>query len=86
MKYEDVYEFVKGALAEMNYDTDAVTAETDLGPNGLDLESLAIAEVSIQVEDRYGVRFEEDEAEQLALMNVGGLVKEIVTRAAAVAK
>ncbi|WP_406205728.1 acyl carrier protein [Kitasatospora sp. NBC_01560] len=84
--YDDVFQFIKGVLTDMNFDTEAVTAETDLGPNGLDLESLAIAEVSIQVEDRYGVKFAEDEAEQVALMNVGALVQEIVTRAAAVAK
>ncbi|GAA1970687.1 acyl carrier protein [Kitasatospora viridis] len=83
---DDVYTFLTEVLADMNYDTAAVTPETELGPNGLDMESLAIAEVSIQVEDRYGVKFEEDEAEQLALMNLGQLVEEIVKRAAAVAK
>ncbi|GAA2133700.1 hypothetical protein GCM10009760_10150 [Kitasatospora kazusensis] len=84
--FDDVYKFLTGVLADMNYDISEVTPQTDLGPEGLDLESLAIAEISIQIEDSYSIKFEEDEAEQLALMTLGGLVEEIVKRAAAVAK
>ncbi|MBW5251987.1 acyl carrier protein [Streptomyces sp. P01-B04] len=69
----------------MNYDVSEVTGDTPLGPAGLDLESLSVAEVAIQVEDTYGVKFEEDEMETVALLTVAGLVKEIVDRVSAAA-
>ncbi|GAA4658172.1 acyl carrier protein [Streptomyces buecherae] len=79
----EVEKFVIEALDNMNYDVTGVTAETPLGPSGLDLESLSVAEIAIQVEDTYGVKFDEDEMESVALLTVGGLVKEIVQRASA---
>ncbi|MBC3843182.1 acyl carrier protein [Streptacidiphilus sp. 4-A2] len=79
----EVHQFVVEALKNMNYDTAEVTGETPLGPAGLDLESLSLAEVAIQVEDTYGVKFEEDEMESVALLTVGGLVDEIVKRSSA---
>ncbi|MEU3920783.1 MULTISPECIES: acyl carrier protein [unclassified Streptomyces] len=84
----EIEKFIIDALQNMNYDVSDVTGDTPLGPAGLDLESLSVAEVAIQVEDEYGVKFEEDEMETVALLTVAGLVKEIVERAsrAAVAK
>ncbi|MGW6207277.1 acyl carrier protein [Streptomyces sp. NPDC055089] len=76
----EVEKFIIEALANMNYDVSDVTGDTPLGPAGLDLESLSVAEVAIQVEDTYGVKFEEDEMETVALLTVAGLVKEIVDR------
>ncbi|MBK3569925.1 acyl carrier protein [Streptomyces sp. MBT62] len=67
----------------MNYDVSDVTVDSPLGPSGLDLESLSVAEIAIQVEDTYGVRFEEDEMESVALLTISGLVDEIIKRAAA---
>ncbi|MFG2132540.1 acyl carrier protein [Streptomyces sp. NPDC048751] len=81
----EVEKFIIEALKNMNYDVSEVTGETPLGPAGLDLESLSVAEIAIQVEDTYGVKFEEDEMETVALLTVSGLVKEIVDRAAAAA-
>ncbi|MEE1816880.1 acyl carrier protein [Streptomyces sp. NPDC004288] len=78
----EVTQFVIEALQNMNYDVTDVTGETPLGPAGLDLESLSVAEIAIQVEDTYGVKFEEDEMETVALLTVSGLVQEIVKRAA----
>ncbi|MBA0052647.1 acyl carrier protein [Streptomyces sp. AJS327] len=78
----EIHQFILDALKNMNYDVSEVTGETHLGPAGLDLESLAVAEIAIQVEDTYGVKFEEDEMETVALLTVSGLVKEIVDRAA----
>jgi acyl carrier protein len=72
--------FLHTALAEMNYDISEITDDTPLGPDGLDLESLALAEITIQVEDRYNVRIDEDEAEQMALMTLGQLATEIARR------
>ncbi|ATL31734.1 MULTISPECIES: acyl carrier protein [Streptomyces] len=79
----EVEKFIIEALQNMNYDVSDVTGETPLGPAGLDLESLSVAEIAIQVEDTYGVKFEEDEMETVALLTVSGLVKEIVERASA---
>ncbi|MEU3413178.1 MULTISPECIES: phosphopantetheine-binding protein [unclassified Streptomyces] len=81
----EVEKFIIEALQNMNYDVSEVTGDTPLGPAGLDLESLSVAEIAIQVEDTYGVKFEEDEMETVALLTVSGLVKEIVDRASAAA-
>jgi acyl carrier protein len=77
---DDISMFLHSALAEMNYDTSELTDDTPLGPDGLDLESLALAEIAIQVEDKYDVRMDEDEAEQMALMTLGQLAAEIARR------
>ncbi|MGW0334175.1 acyl carrier protein [Streptomyces sp. NPDC003011] len=82
---DNVHTFIVDALKSMNYDVAEITGETPLGPAGLDLESLALAELAIQVEDSYGVRMDEDETEQLALLTVDQLAAEIAKRAASVA-
>lgn len=78
---EEITTFLFEALSDMNYDVSDVTGETALGPAGLDLESLSVAEIAIQVEDTYGVKFEEDEMETVSLLTVSGLVDEIFGRA-----
>ncbi|MGV9269030.1 acyl carrier protein [Kitasatospora sp. NPDC003701] len=77
----DINTFIVASLAEMNYDVSEITDDTPLGPAGLDLESLALAEIAVQVEDTFGVRIDEDETEQLALMTLGELAAEIARRA-----
>jgi acyl carrier protein len=77
---DEVRQFVISALSEMNYDVSGVTGETDLGPAGLDLESLAIADLAVQVEDKFGVRFTEDDTEQLALMTLDEFAREVAGR------
>jgi acyl carrier protein len=79
---DQVRQFVISALTEMNYDVSGVTGETDLGPAGLDLESLAIADLAVQVEDKFGVRFTEDDTEQLALMTLDEFAHEVAGRVA----
>ncbi len=66
----------------MNYDVEGIDDETTLGPAGVDLESLALADLSVRVEDKYGVRFSDDESEQLALMTVGEFTTEVAGRVA----
>jgi acyl carrier protein len=68
---EQVRQFVIDSLREMNYDVDDITDDTTLGPAGADLESLALAELAVRVEDQFGVKFDEDEAETLGGMTVG---------------
>jgi acyl carrier protein len=82
---EEIRQFVVSALKEMNYDVSDVTGETDLGPAGLDLESLAVAELAVQVEDRYGVKFSDEDAEQLALMTLDEFTTEVSSRVAVAA-
>ncbi len=67
----EIRQFIIASLTEMNYNVEGIDADTSLGPAGADLESLALAELTVRVEDRYGVRFNEEEAEELALMTVG---------------
>jgi len=71
MADDEIRAFILDSLREMNYDVSGVDEDTLLGPAGADLESLALAELSVRVEDRFGVRFEDDEAEQLAAMTIG---------------
>ncbi|ONI68770.1 phosphopantetheine-binding-protein [Kribbella sp. ALI-6-A] len=79
---DEVREFVLAQLADMNYDVEGIDDATTLGPAGVDLESLALADLSVRVEDRFGVRFSDDESEQLALMTVGEFTSEVAGRAA----
>ncbi|MET9402491.1 acyl carrier protein [Kitasatospora sp. NPDC002965] len=78
-----IREFVLAALAEMQYDVSEVTGDTDLGPAGLDLESLALADLSVQVEDEYGVKFDLDEMETTALMTLDQFTGDVAARIAA---
>ncbi|GAB2631590.1 acyl carrier protein [Kribbella sp. NBC_00662] len=79
---DEVRAFVIAQLQDMNYDTEGIDDDTTLGPAGVDLESLALADLSVRVEDRFGVRFSDDESEQLALMTVGEFTTEVAGRVA----
>ena len=79
---DEVREFVLAQLVDMNYDVEGIEDSTTLGPAGVDLESLALADLSVRVEDRFGVRFSDDESEQLALMTVGEFTSEVAGRVA----
>jgi acyl carrier protein len=79
---EEVRAFVIAQLQDMNYDVEGIDDGTTLGPAGVDLESLALADLSIRVEDKFGVRFSDEESEQLALMTVGEFTTEVAGRVA----
>lgn len=81
----EIRDFVVNALREMNYDVSEVTGDTDLGPEGLDLESLALAELAVLVEDKFGVRFADEEAARLALMTLDDFTAEVSSRIAVLA-
>ncbi len=83
---DEVYEFVVTTLGTMNYDVDNVTLKTTLGPAGLDLESLAIAELGVRVEDKFGVRFADEESDELASLTVGEFCDLVASRYAAPAR
>jgi acyl carrier protein len=77
---DQVRDYVIASLQEMNYSTDGVDADTPLGPAGVDLESLSIAELGVRIEDEYGVRFADDEVEKVASMTIGEFVALVVER------
>ena len=77
---DEIRQFVIDAMRDMNYDVSTVDDDTTLGPAGLDLESLALAELAIRVEDTYGVKFAEEESEQLAAMTVGEFTAAVAER------
>ena len=79
----DVRQFVIDAIAAMNYPVDDVDVDTPLGSAGIDLESLAVAELAVRVEDEYGVKFADEEAEEMAGMTVGEFAEAISARSAA---
>jgi acyl carrier protein len=77
---EQVHKFVIDALRDMNYDVEGVDEQTPIGPAGVDLESLSIAELGVRIEDEYGVRFEDDEVEKVASMTIGEFVELVIAR------
>lgn len=79
---EKIRAFVVSALEAMNYDVSEVTGDTDLGPAGLDLESLALADLAVQVEEEFGVRFELDDMEHTALMTLDEFASSVAERLA----
>ncbi|NBE79759.1 phosphopantetheine-binding protein [Micromonospora rubida] len=80
---DEVRVFVIEQLTDMNYDIDDIDDDTTLGPSGVDLESLALADLAVRVEDRYGLKFADDESEKLALMTVGEFTTMIADRVVA---
>jgi acyl carrier protein len=68
---DDVVAFAISSLREMNFDVDDAGADSLLGPSGIDLDSLAVAELALRIEDQYGVKFAEEEMEHLAIMTLG---------------
>ncbi|MBR7835552.1 acyl carrier protein [Actinospica durhamensis] len=67
----EIRRFALASLREMNFDVEGLDDDSLLGPAGADLDSVALAELGIRVEDRFGVTFADDEAEQLAAMTIG---------------
>lgn len=78
----EIRDFVVANLKEMNYDVEGIDDDTTLGPAGVDLESLALADLAVRVEDKFGVKFADDESEQLALMTVGEFTTTVAERIA----
>ncbi|MBO3751086.1 acyl carrier protein [Streptosporangiaceae bacterium NEAU-GS5] len=78
---DEIRQFVLESLTDMNYSTEDISDGTTLGPAGADLESLALVELALRVEDRFGVKFGEDESDQLAGMTVGEFCQTVAVRA-----
>jgi acyl carrier protein len=68
---DSIRQFIFRSLGEMNYDTEGIDDDSQLGPRGADLASLALVELALRVEDEFSVKFSEEEAEELAGKTVG---------------
>jgi acyl carrier protein len=79
---EEIKQFAFEALGEMNYDTADFDGDTQLGPAGVDLESLALAELGVRVEERFGIRFSDDELDELATLTIDEFCAAVQTRLA----
>jgi acyl carrier protein len=77
---DEIRQFVFDSLTAMNYPTDGIDDDTTLGPTGADLQSLALAELAVRVEDQYGVKFSDEESEMLAGMTVGEFSELVASR------
>ncbi|MEU0551370.1 MULTISPECIES: acyl carrier protein [unclassified Micromonospora] len=78
----EVRAFVVEQLVDMNYDVEGLDDDTTLGPSGVDLESLALSDLAVRVEDQFGLTFADDESEKLALMTVGEFTTMVADRVA----
>ncbi|WP_328303206.1 acyl carrier protein [Streptomyces sp. NBC_00435] len=76
--------FVVNTLEIMNLDTADVTDDTLIGDGGLELESLTTAELVMQVEEEYGVKFSDEDVEAMQTMTFGAFVAEVEQRRAPV--
>lgn len=85
MSADNVMTFTMQALKEMNFYTDEINPETMLGPSGVDLDSLAVSELAMRIEEQYGVTFDDDDIETLAIMTLGEFAAEVAKRAESVA-
>jgi len=76
----DLRDVVVATLRNMHFEVDSVTDETPLGDGGLELESLSIAELVMQL-DKFGVEFCAEEMEKLPGMTLGEFTEEAKRRA-----
>ncbi|SHN18579.1 acyl carrier protein [Streptomyces sp. NBC_00433] len=78
--FETIRDAVKTALTEMDYDVSELTDTTVLGPAGLDLESLAVAELAVRIEDDFGVKFADEELPGMADLTLDEFASLVVER------
>lgn len=70
----DVRQFVIDALEDMHFDVSQISDETPLGEDGVDIESLSVAELALRVEEMYRVAVSDDDMEQIPKLTLGELV------------
>jgi acyl carrier protein len=76
----EVRELVLEHLRELNYETSDLTGDVLLGPGGLDMDSLGVAELAVRIEDTYGVRFGNDAIDTFAEVTLDEFVAAVVER------
>ncbi|MCF2528827.1 acyl carrier protein [Yinghuangia soli] len=78
----DLREVMVDVLRNMHFEVDSLTDETPLGDGGLELESLSLAELVMQL-DEFGIEFTDDEMEELSKMTFGEFAEEAARRTTA---
>ncbi|KUF16796.1 acyl carrier protein [Streptomyces silvensis] len=82
---EEIRTFVLTTITDdMNHplDTDEVTDDTTLGSSGIDLDSLSLIELTMRLERRFGVKFQDADIEPVGAMKLGDLVSDVIGRGA----
>lgn len=80
---DQVRDFIARTLIDqMNLPIDpgALDDDASLGPEGLDLESLAFVELTLALETEFSVKIPDDELEQLGSLKFGDFVADITAR------
>jgi acyl carrier protein len=77
---EEILEFSLKSLEEMNFNVEGMGPETVFGPTGVDVDSLAFAELVARLEDRFDVSFPDDEVEQLTIITIGEFADAVAQR------
>lgn len=77
---EEILEFSLKSLEEMNFNVGGMGPETVFGPTGVDVDSLAFAELVARLEDRFDVSFPDDEVEQLTIITIGEFADAVAQR------
>ena len=70
---DDLEGYLHTSLAEMNYPVDGLTRDTPLGPDGVDVDSLARTWITLRISDDYGIELTEEEIKQIATLTIGEL-------------
>ncbi len=78
---DELRALVVETLNDLNQGVTDLTDDTPLGPAGLDLESLVIAELGMRVEETYGASFADEDMERAAGQTLGEFVTEMAERA-----
>lgn len=79
----EVREFLTSVIIdEMSLDLKPADLVDDasLGPDGLDLESLAFVELTVALEHQYGLQIPDEELDDMAKLSFGAFVDDIVAR------
>jgi acyl carrier protein len=82
---DDVIAFIIGALRDMKFDVDAADADSEFGPAGVDLDSLAVVELAARIKDSYGVALTDDDLERLAIATIAEFAAEVAERSRSLA-
>jgi acyl carrier protein len=80
-----VIAFIIGALRDMKFDVDAADADSEFGPAGVDLDSLAVVELAARIKDSYGVALTGDDLERLAIATIAEFAAEVAERSRSLA-
>jgi acyl carrier protein len=82
---KEIRDFVLTTITDsMNLplDLDEIDDDSPLGSTGVDLDSLALIELSLRLETRFGVEFPQTDIEPVGAMTLGGLIDDVIARGA----